>query len=607
MGCSYVGECCLHDRGATCSGGRAHSCRCAKSNIPSMARCLHIPLRCQTLHPQPLHHCLQMLVHHQKASLAQTPPRWRDYLRCSLTLRSRSQRLVDGEAVDVATLKQALLLIKKQEGTSSGAGLPARSQSLVAQGGSFLEEPSLLFRKLEPPSASAHASLEAGPPKTKASPALTLLAHDATALYEAAELQHMQLRSSALHAVPLKTEAARTETVKEEHVKREQAFEQPAHAPALPSAAVASAATAPPPLVGEPSSASGVGAGSVLLPPPPAAPEGPQPVPPTLAAQTTLAETTVPTRPILRRSAEPKRLAEKARCEELPLLSEEAQAQYKGWWAGFRKRSVSFGSLNDGSTGSSRDDLEGPAAPAAPAVAATPAAATATATPAHPLPADLPTSASLAHPHPPAAELPTSSPARPPAAELPTSSPARPLAAALPTAAAPALPPVPAPVPTHLATAPVACPPRPVESLPGPSSGPQVEMTRANSSSHPGPWKRCERFLVRNPHCKELCAAWEKGGDCKLAIFAKFVASGERGLELECCMKLKKSKEVEENDKTKYKTWDKVLDHFQNDLDRARRFVAMRRGQGKGPLGLVSWRLESARCLQFTCVPKKVS
>ena len=93
--------------------------------------------------------------------------------------------------------------------------------------------------------------------------------------------------------------------------------------------------------------------------------------------------------------AESKRLAEKARCEELPLLSEEAQAQYKGWWAGFRKRSVSFGSLNDGSTGSSRDDLEGPAAPAAPAVAATPAAATATATPAHPLPADLPTSASL--------------------------------------------------------------------------------------------------------------------------------------------------------------------------------------------------------------------
>ena len=68
-------------------------------------------------------------------------------------------------------------------------------------------------------------------------------------------------------------------------------------------------------------------------------------------------------------------------------------------------------------------------------------------------------------------------------------------------------------------------------------------------------------------------------------------------------MKLKKSKEVEENDKGKYKTWDKVLDHFQNDLDRARRFVAMRRGQAKGPLGLVSWRLESARCLQFTCVP----
>ena len=197
---------------------------------------------------------------------------------------------IDGEAVDVATLKQALLLIKKQERTSSGAGLPARSQSIVAQGGSFLEEPSLLFRKLEPPSASAHASLEAGPPKTKASPALTLLAHDATALYEAAELQRMQLRSSALHAVPLKTEAALAETVKEEHVKREQAFEQPAHAPALPSAAVASAATAPPPLVGEPSSASGVGAGSVLLPPPPAAPEGPQPVPPTLAAQTTLAE-----------------------------------------------------------------------------------------------------------------------------------------------------------------------------------------------------------------------------------------------------------------------------------------------------------------------------
>ena len=130
---------------------------------------------------------------------------------------------------------------------------------------------------------------------------------------------------------------------------------------------------------------------------------------------------------------------------------------------------------------------------------------------ADPLPADLPTSASLAHPHPPAAELPTSSPAHPPAAELPTSSPARPLAAALPTAAAPALPPVPAPVPTHLATAPVACPPRPVESLPGPSSGPQVEMTRANSSSHPGAWKRCERFLVRNPHCKNLCAAWGGG------------------------------------------------------------------------------------------------
>ena len=116
-------------------------------------------------------------------------------------------------------------------------------------------------------------------------------------------------------------------------------------------------------------------------------------------------------------------------------------------------------------------------------------------------------------------------------------------------------------------------------------------MTRANSSSHPGAWKRCERFLVRNP--------WEKGGDCKRATFAKFVASGERGLELECCMQLKKSKEVEENDKGQYKTWDKVLDHFQNDLDRARRFVAI----AKGPLGLVSWRLESARCLQFTCVP----
>ena len=88
---------------------------------------------------------------------------------------------------------------------------------------------------------------------------------------------------------------------------------------------------------------------------------------------------------------------------------------------------------------------------------------------------------------------------------------------------------------------------------------------------------------MRNPHCKELCAAWEKGGDCKLAMFAKFVASGERGLELECCMKLKKSKEVEENDKGKYKTWDKVLDHFQNDLDRARRFVACAVGKPRAP------------------------
>ena len=238
---------------------------------------------------------------------------------CADTQMENDMMEIDGEAVDVATLKQALLLIKKQGGTSSGAGLPARSQSIVAQGGSFLEEPSCLFRKLEPPSASAHASLEAGPPKTKASSGLTLLAHDATALYEAAELQQMQLRSSALHAVPLKTEAALTETVKEEHVKREQAvkierrvtFEQPtsSHAPALPSAAVASAATAPPPLVGEPSSASGVGAGSVLLPPPPAAPvltEGPQPVPPTLAAQTTLAETTVPTRPHIEKIWAPK-------------------------------------------------------------------------------------------------------------------------------------------------------------------------------------------------------------------------------------------------------------------------------------------------------------
>jgi len=66
-----------------------------------------------------------------------------------------------------------------------------------------------------------------------------------------------------------------------------------------------------------------------------------------------------------------------------------------------------------------------------------------------------------------------------------------------------------------------------------------------------------------------------------LGALAKFIACDGKGLLLEATYRLRKVREVTNSDHGKYKSWEKVLQHFGN-LDDATRFINKRRAEPAG-------------------------
>ncbi|CAE7212524.1 unnamed protein product, partial [Symbiodinium sp. CCMP2456] len=112
---------------------------------------------------------------------------------------------------------------------------------------------------------------------------------------------------------------------------------------------------------------------------------------------------------------------------------------------------------------------------------------------------------------------------------------------------------------------------------------------KCSSKTHPNAWAKYSRFVLRNENCKELAKAWQSlgmnqpaGGDQRLAMFQKWVASGGRGLELEAAVQMKVIRETEEVDTGDYVTWDAILSHFGGDINKSIAFAERRRGEHKG-------------------------
>ena len=111
---------------------------------------------------------------------------------------------------------------------------------------------------------------------------------------------------------------------------------------------------------------------------------------------------------------------------------------------------------------------------------------------------------------------------------------------------------------------------------------------KCSSKTHPNAWAKYSRFVLRNENCKELAKAWQSlgmnqptlflhschcnrpdglllraGGDQRLAMFQKWVASGGRGLELEAAVQMKVIRETEVHFFRTLETCDMWL-HLQN-------------------------------------------
>ena len=70
--------------------------------------------------------------------------------------------------------------------------------------------------------------------------------------------------------------------------------------------------------------------------------------------------------------------------------------------------------------------------------------------------------------------------------------------------------------------------------------------------------------------------------ETRLHAFQKWVASGGAGLQLECAIRMKKSKELREEDCGHYLDWSSILGKFQNNVLGATAFIQRRRSEAKG-------------------------
>ena len=73
-----------------------------------------------------------------------------------------------------------------------------------------------------------------------------------------------------------------------------------------------------------------------------------------------------------------------------------------------------------------------------------------------------------------------------------------------------------------------------------------------------------------------------KGGDARIGLFQKWLASNGRDLELEATLRCRKQKKERDSDHGIYVKWSRVLELFNQNVRQASLFVARRRAEQKG-------------------------
>lgn len=95
------------------------------------------------------------------------------------------------------------------------------------------------------------------------------------------------------------------------------------------------------------------------------------------------------------------------------------------------------------------------------------------------------------------------------------------------------------------------------------------------------------RFCERNPHATEVRRSWNKGGDARMNIFAKFVKSGCDGMALEAISRFTRSSEEEDKDAGEYLCWEDLLAQYGGDTVKAHDLAKRRKSEPNGTFRVV--------------------
>ena len=79
-----------------------------------------------------------------------------------------------------------------------------------------------------------------------------------------------------------------------------------------------------------------------------------------------------------------------------------------------------------------------------------------------------------------------------------------------------------------------------------------------------------------------MCMACRASNDSRLGAFQIWVASNGAGMQLECAIRLNKSKELQEQDAGTYLDWGAILLKHHNNVPNAAAFIHRRRSEAKG-------------------------
>ncbi|CAE7308812.1 unnamed protein product [Symbiodinium sp. CCMP2592] len=106
--------------------------------------------------------------------------------------------------------------------------------------------------------------------------------------------------------------------------------------------------------------------------------------------------------------------------------------------------------------------------------------------------------------------------------------------------------------------------------------GPTAIRSIINSGTHKTEYKTFQRFCENSPGAEELKKVWVQGGPQRLAMFQKFVLTGDPKA-LECALRFRRQREEEDKDEGEYYPWKDILAFHDGNETKALQFVQRRR------------------------------